>query len=77
MVRVSIVVLHDVINGRVVISLQFYKKMGVEDYLVCIRAGLLCGKGVEPPRGRGSLSGARESQLLFGWTCLFYISFKM
>ena len=28
-------------------------EMGVEYYLVCIREGLLCGKGVEPPRGRG------------------------
>ena len=41
-------------------------EMGVEYYLVCIREGLLCGKGVEPPRGRGRLSGARESQLFFG-----------
>ena len=39
--------------------------MGVEYYLVCIREGLLCGKGVEPPRGRARLSGARESQLSF------------
>ena len=31
-----------------------------------MREGLLCGKGVEPPRGRGRLSGARESQLFFG-----------
>ena len=30
------------------------------------REGLLCGKGVEPPRGRGRPSGARESQLFFG-----------
>ena len=30
-------------------------EMGVEYYLVCIREGLLCGKGV---------GGARESQLL-------------
>ena len=35
-----------------------------------IREGLLCGKGVEPPRGRGRLSGARESQLFFG---VYYI----
>ena len=41
-------------------------EMGVEYYLVCIREGLLCGKGVEPRRGRGRLSGARESQLFFG-----------
>ena len=27
--------------------------------------GLLCGKGVEPPRGRGRPSGARESQVFF------------
>ena len=27
--------------------------------------GLLCGAGVEPPRGRGRPSGARESQVLF------------
>ena len=38
-------------------------EMGVEYYLVCIREGLLCGKGVEPPRGRERLSGARETQL--------------
>ena len=38
-------------------------EMGVEYYLVCIREGLLCGNGVEPPRGRGRLSGARESHL--------------
>ena len=42
-------------------------EMGVEHFLVCIREGLLCGKGVEPPRGRGRLSGARESQLFFGY----------
>ena len=41
-------------------------EMGVEYYLVCIREGLLCGKGVEPPRGRRRLSGARESQLFVG-----------
>ena len=40
-------------------------EMGVEYYLVCVREGLLCRKGVEPPRGRGRLSGARESQLFF------------
>ena len=40
--------------------------MGVECYLICIREGLLCGKGLEAPRGRGKLSGARESQLFFG-----------
>ena len=28
-------------------------EMGVEYYLVCIREGLLCGKGMESPRGRG------------------------
>ena len=28
--------------------------------------GLLCGAGVDPPRGRGRPSGARESQLFFG-----------
>ena len=38
-------------------------EIGVEYYLVCIREGLLCGKGVEPPRGRERLSGARETQL--------------
>ena len=26
-----------------------------------------CGKGVEPPRGRGRLSGVRELQLFFGY----------
>ena len=31
------------------------------------REGLLCGKGVDPRRGRGRLSGARESQLSFGY----------
>ena len=35
------------------------------------REGLLCGKGVEPPRGRGKPSGARESQVFFGYiTCI-------
>ena len=29
--------------------------------------GLLCGKGAEPPRGRGRPSGARESQMFFGY----------
>ena len=38
-------------------------EIGVEYYLVCIREGLLCGKGLEPPRGRGRQSGARETQL--------------
>ena len=38
-------------------------EMGVEYNLVCIREGLLCGKGVEPSRGRGRLSGVRETQL--------------
>ena len=47
-------------------------EMGVEYYLVCIREGLLCGKGVEPPRGRGRLSGDRESQMFLG-----YITTKM
>ena len=37
--------------------------MGVEYYQVCIREGLLCGKGVEPPWGRGRLIGVRETQL--------------
>ena len=37
--------------------------MGVEYYLVCIREGLLFGKGVESPRGRGRLSGVWETQL--------------
>ena len=40
-------------------------EMDVEYSLVCIREGRLGGKGVEPPRGRGRLSGARESQLLY------------
>ena len=31
-----------------------------------IREGLLCGNDVEPPRGRGRLSGARGPQLFFG-----------
>ena len=29
--------------------------------------GLLCGKGVEPPRGGGRPSGARKSKLFFGY----------
>ena len=37
---------------------------GVEYYLACFREGLLCGKGVEPPRGRGRLSGVQETRLL-------------
>ena len=47
-------------------------EMDVEYSLVCIREGRLGGKGVEPPRGRGRLSGARESQLFWG-----YITTKM
>ena len=38
-------------------------EMGVEYYIVCIKEGLLCGEGVEPPPGRGRLSGVRETQL--------------
>ena len=36
-------------------------EIGVENYLVCIREGLLCVKGVEPPRGGGRISGVREA----------------
>ena len=50
--------------------------MGVEYYLVCIREELLFGKGVEPPRGRGRLSGARESQLFFGVPGIYKNVFK-
>ena len=42
-------------------------EMVVEYYLVCMTEGMLCGKDVEPPRGRGRLSGARESQLFLGY----------
>ena len=51
------------VNRKIVDSseLSCLLEMGVEYYLVFIREGLLCGKGVEPPRGRGRLSGARES----------------
>ena len=35
------------------------------------REGLLCGKGVEPPRGRGRPSGARESQVFWGYTSYY------
>ena len=38
-------------------------EMSVEYYLVCVREGRLCGKDVELPRGRGRLSGVRETQL--------------
>ena len=38
-------------------------EIGVEYCLVCIREGLLCGKGVEPSRGRVRLSGVRQTQL--------------
>ena len=56
-------------------------EIGVENYLVCIREGLLCGIGVEPPRGRGRLSGVPETQLflrsnqcnLVGYTDLIFI----
>ena len=51
---------HVYVSGIVIICLL---EMGVEYYLVCIREGLLCGRGVEPPRGRGRLSGVRETQL--------------
>ena len=43
--------------------LSYLLEMGIEYYLECIREGLLCGKGVEPPRGRGRLSGLQEMQL--------------
>ena len=33
---------------------------------------LLCGAGVEPPRGRGRPSGARESQLFWGYVTTTY-----
>ena len=38
-------------------------EIGVEHSRVCIKEGLLCEKGVEPPRGRGRLSGVRDTQL--------------
>ena len=38
-------------------------EMGVEYHLVSNREGLLCWKGAEPPRGRGRLSGVRETKL--------------
>ena len=43
--------------------LAYLLEMGVEYYLVRIREGLLCGKGMESPRGRGRLSGVRETKL--------------
>ena len=60
-------------------------EMGVEYYLVCIREGLLCGKGVEPRRGRGRLSGVRETQLFLrsnqsnrvGYTGLIICGYKL
>ena len=48
---------------RVVHRRPFFRRKIVE---------LLCGKGVEPPRGRGRPSGGRES-LVFFW----YIITKM
>ena len=39
--------------------------------------GLLCGKGVEPPRGRERPSGARESQLFFGYIIITKIFSKI
>ena len=53
-------------NSKIFDSSELFScllEMGLEYYLLCIREGLLCGKGVESPRGRGRLSGARESQL--------------
>ena len=44
-------------------------EMGVEYYLVCIREGLLCAKGVEPPRGRGSLE-----KLILTTDCVYIIN---
>ena len=38
-------------------------EMDIEYYIVCIKEGLLCGEGVEPPPDRGRLSGVRETQL--------------
>ena len=60
-------------------------EMGVEYYLVCIREGLQCGKGVEQPRGRGRLNGVRETQLFLrcdqsnreGYTDLIICGHKM
>ena len=36
-------------------------EIGIGYCLVCIREGLLCVKGVEPPRGGGRISGVREA----------------
>ena len=38
--------------------------------------GLLCRKGVEPPRGRGRPRGARESPAVFGYVYYNKIVFK-
>ena len=43
---------------RVVRRRQFFRRQVI---------GLLCGKGVEPPRGCGRPSGARESQVFLGY----------
>ena len=59
--------------------------MSVDYYLVFIREGLLCGIGVEPPRGRGRLSGVPETQLflrsnqcnLVGYTDLIFIMWTL
>ena len=38
---------------------------------------LLCGKGVEPPRGRGRQIGARESQVFFGYIRLMFSKIRL
>ena len=39
--------------------------LGVEYCQVCIREGLLCGKGVEPSRGRGRLKWSSGDAAVF------------
>ena len=66
--RLVLFVVNEILDSSELLSclLLLMIEKGVEYCLVCITEGLLCGKGVEPPRDRGRLSGARESQLFFG-----------
>ena len=56
-------VVSKILDSSELLSCLLLIEMGVEYSLVCIREGLLCGKGVEPSRGRGRSSGVRETQL--------------
>ena len=53
--------------GRRPLAESFIGARGINALFRRKIVGLLCGKGAEPPRGRGRPSGARESQVFFGY----------